>query len=339
MADISKITLPSGTTYNIKDEVARQMASAGVTFTISTNAANTPKDVTWDNNGTTITGTLVASASTSGSFYLVKATTQGGKDIYAEYVTVKNGNTYSWEKIGTTDIDLSDLGALAYKDNVSTNVKPEGTVSQPTFTGNTMTSTGDFVPDGTVSKPTFTGTEGSVTVTGTPAGTISVGTGSANYTPAGTVSAPTITVTPNTATKYVAASATGGGSVTAGSAASCTLPTLSTSVVDETLTLSWTAGRFTANTPTAVTLPSFTSQTIVSGIKSATSSQPSFTGTGANLKFSGSSMSSSGSFTPAGSVSQPTFTGTSGSVSVSGTPTGTVSKPTFTGTQKAYTGS
>lgn len=339
MADISKITLPSGTTYDIKDAVARQMASAGVTFTISTNAANTPKDVTWDDSGTTITGTLVASASTTGAFYLVKATTQGGKDIYAEYVTVKNGNAYAWEKIGTTDIDLSDLGALAYKDNVSTNVKPEGTVSQPTFTGNAMTSTGDFVPDGTVSKPTFTGTEGNVSVTGTPAGTISVGTGSANYTPAGTVSTPTITVTPNTATKYVAGSATGGGSVTAGSAASCTLPTLATSVTDETLTLSWTAGSFTANRPTAVTLPSFSSQTIVSGIKSASSSQPTFTGTGANLQFSGSSMSSSGKFTPAGNVSQPTFTGTSGSVSVSGTPTGTVSKPTFTGTQKAYTGS
>jgi hypothetical protein len=337
--EISKITLPSGTTYSIKDEIARQMASAGVSFTISTSAANTPKDVTWDNDGTTITGTLVASASTTGIFYLVKASTEGGKDIYAEYVTVKNGNAYLWEKIGTTDIDLSDLGNLAYKDNVSVNVKPEGTVSTPTFTGNAMTSTGSFVPDGEVSKPTFTGSEGTVSVSGTPAGTISVGTGSANYTPAGTVSAPTITVTPSTATKYVAGSATGGGSVTAGSAASCTLPTLATSVSDETLTLSWTDGSFTPNTPTAVTLPSFTSQTIVSGIQSATSSQPTFTGTGTNLKFSGSTMSSSGSFTPAGSVSKPTFTGTSGSVSVSGTPTGTVSQPTFTGTQKAYIGS
>lgn len=339
MADISKIILPSGSEYNIKDEVARQMASAGVSFTICTTAANTPKDVTWDDGGTTITGTLVASASTTGIFYLVKATTQGGKDIFSEYVTIKDGNNYSWEKIGTTDIDLSDLGTLAYKDTVTVNVKPEGTVSKPSFTGNTLTSTGSFVPDGTVSKPTFTGTEGNVTVTGTPAGTISVGTGSANYTPAGTVSTPTITVTPNTATKYVAGSATGGGSVNAGSAASCTLPQLQTSVSDETLTLSWTPGSFTPNTPTSVTLPSFTSQTIVSGIQSATSSQPSFTGTGVNLKFSGSSMSSSGKFTPSGSVSQPTFTGESGSVSVSGTPSGDVSQPTFTGTQKAYTGS
>lgn len=337
MADISKITLPSGTTYDIKDTIARQMASAGVSFTKCTSAANTPKDVTWDDDGTTITGTLVASASTTGIFYLVPITTQSGKDIFAEYFTVKDGNNYSWEKIGTTDIDLSDLGDLAYKDTATGNYTPEGTVSQPTFTGSSLTSTGSFTPDGTVSQPTFTGSEGSVSVSGTPAGTISVGTGSANYTPAGTVSTPTITVTPSTATKYVASSATGGGSVTAGSAASCTLPSLSTSVSDETLVLSWTAGSFTANTPTSVTLPSFSSQTIVSGISSASSSQPSFTGTGANLVFSGSTMSSSGTFTPEGSVSQPTFTGSSGSVSVSGTPAGTVSQPTFSGTQKAVT--
>lgn len=337
MADISKITLPSGTTYDIKDATARSMASAGVSFNKCTSASNTPYGVTWDNGGTTVTGTLVASASTKGVFYLVPETTQSGNDIFSEYITVEDGGTYSWEKIGTTDIDLSNLGDLAYKDTATGNYTPFGTVSQPTFTGNSMTSTGAFTPDGTVSKPTFSGTEGNVSVSGTPAGSISVGTGSANYTPGGTVSTPTITVTPSSSTGYVASSATGGGSVTPGSAASCTLPVLSTSVADETLTLSWTAGSFTANTPTAVTLPSFTSKSIVTGISSATSSQPSFTGDGVNLQFTGSTMSSSGKFTPAGSVSQPTFTGTSGSVSVSGTPSGTVSQPTFSGTQKAVT--
>lgn len=341
MADISRITLPSGTTYNLKDEVARQAAAAGVSFVVSTDAGSTPKDVTWQSGGTTITGTLVASASTVGAFYLVPATTASGKDIYSEYVTLKSGSgssiTYSWEKIGTTDIDLSNLGDLAYKDTATGNYRPEGTVSQPTFSGNSLTSTGDFTPSGTVSQPTFSGTQGAVSVSGTPSGAISVGTGTANYTPAGTVSTPTITVTPSTVTKYVAGSATGGGSVTPGNAASCTLPTLSTSVTDETLTLSWTAGSFTANTPTAVTLPSFSAQTIASGISSASSSQPSFTGTGVNLKFEGTSMSSTGNFTPAGTVSQPTFSGTEGSVSVTGTPSGTVSQPTFSGTQKAVT--
>lgn len=100
---------------------------------------------------------------------------------------------------------------------------------------------------------------------------------------------------------------------------------LSTSVANETLTIGWTAGSFTANTPTAVTLPSFSSQTIATGISSATSTQPSFTGTGVQLKFTGSELTSSGNFTPAGNVSQPTFTGDEGSISVTGTPSGTVS--------------
>lgn len=198
MADISKITLPSGTTYDIKDTVARQMAAAGVSFTKCTTAANTPKDVEWMSGTTKITGTLVASANTMGVFYLVPQTTQGGKDIFGEYFTVKDGNAYTWEKIGTTDIDLSDLGDLAYKDQATGNYTPAGTISKPTFTGEAMTSTGNFTPSGTVTKPTFTGSEGNVSVSGTPAGTIGVGTGSANYTPGGSVAAPTVTVTPAT---------------------------------------------------------------------------------------------------------------------------------------------
>ena len=77
----------------------------------------------------------------------------------------------------------------------------------------------------------------------------------------------TTNVAVNTDTKYVAASATGGGTVTKGTAASCTLPTWSASVSNEVLTISWNGGSWTANTPTAVTLPSFASQTIATGIK------------------------------------------------------------------------
>lgn len=78
----------------------------------------------------------------------------------------------------------------------------------------------------------------------------------------------------NTASKYVATSATGGGAVTAGTAASCTFPELTATVATatETLEFTWTDGSFTANTPTAVTLPSFSSQTIATGIKT----QPAF---------------------------------------------------------------
>ena len=68
MADISKITLPSGTTYNIKDAQARtdiadirEQLASGVSFHVCTTAADTPYGVTWINGqGTTITGTLQA---------------------------------------------------------------------------------------------------------------------------------------------------------------------------------------------------------------------------------------------------------------------------------------
>lgn len=317
MPEISRITLPTGTTYEIKDATARAAIAGGTVFLGVTTTPLT--------DGATTSPIVIDGESINAI--------NGGIVIYGngEFIFASKDN--KWHEIG----DTSNLGDLAYKDSASGAYKPEGTVSAPTFTGSSSTFTGKLTPEGTVSKPSFTGTEGNVSVTGTPAGSISKGTGTANYTPEGSVSTPTITVTPKEATKYVAASATGGGSVTAGAAAECTLPVMTTSVADETLTIGWTAGSFTPNTPTAVTLPSFSSQKIVTGIESATSSQPSFTGTGAELKFTGSSMTSSGKFTPAGQVSQPTFTGDEGDVSVSGTPNGSVSQPTFTGTSKTVT--
>ena len=125
MADISKITLPSGGTYDIKDAVARAAINgifviawngtsdpstdeakgkipAGVTVKYSTNAART--------------GTLAASSETLGKFYLVKSSSQQNPtllDIYDEYVTVDNGSTasprYTWEKIGDTQIKLTEV--------------------------------------------------------------------------------------------------------------------------------------------------------------------------------------------------------------------------------------
>lgn len=317
MPEISKITLPSGTTYDIKDATARAAIAGGTVFLGITTTALT--------DGATTQTIIIGGESISAI--------NGGIAIYNNKEFIYADSDGKWHEIG----DTTDLGDLAYKDDATGNFTPAGTVSQPTFSGSSMTSTGAFTPEGTVSQPTFSGTEGNVSVTGTPAGSISTGTGTANYTPAGTIGTPTITVTPSTTTKYVASSATGGGSVTNGSAASCTLPALTTSVANETLTIGWSEGSFTANTPTAVTLPSFSSQTIATGISSASSSQPSWTGTGVELKFTGTSLTSTGKFTPSGSVSQPTFTGEEGSVSVSGTPAGTVSQPTFTGTQGTVT--
>lgn len=167
---IKQITLPSGTVYDIEDTAAREAASHGITFVKSTNAANTPYGVTWDDDGITVTGTLVAAETTKGKFYLVPATTQSGKDVYAEYITVEDGEapniTYSWEKIGTTDIDLSDLGDLAYKDTASGNFTPSGSIAVNTASG----SGTSYTPEGSVSAPTISVASAGSTASVTPFG-------------------------------------------------------------------------------------------------------------------------------------------------------------------------
>jgi len=114
MADISQITLPSGTTYDIKDTVARSAISSGGTFVIAwggsgaPTVANVPAGVNIIYNNTTYTGTLAASITTTKKFYLVHSNTQQDptlSDIYDEYITIQtstNPDTYAWEKIGDT---------------------------------------------------------------------------------------------------------------------------------------------------------------------------------------------------------------------------------------------
>lgn len=241
MADISKITLPSGTTYTLKDQGARDLIDEmsgytdflGVTTTALTDGATT--------NPIKINNVDVTAK-------------KGNIATYGSAEFIFNGT--AWQEFG----DLSGLGDLAFKDTAS------GTVAVPKTYTTTVTpsTTSKYVASSSTGGGSAT--KGTVTVSKASSGT-------ATYTPQGTVGTPTITVTPSTTTKYVASSSTGGGSVTAGTAASFTA-----TVSNETLTLGWSA-----NTPTAVTMPSFSSQTIATGITSATSSQPSWTGTGARL--------------------------------------------------------
>lgn len=176
------------------------------------------------------------------------------------------------------------------KATISYEYTPQGTVSQPTFTGNEGSGSTEYTPKGTVSQPTFTG--GELASTG-------------KFTPAGTVSAPEITVTANTTTVN---------SITdVGELPSITIQYSG----DETQILKfiWNAG----------TLPSKGDDTTVAtGIKSATSKEPTFTGTEGNVSVKG---------TPTGTVSQPGFTGTKETITIKITPTGTISQPTFTGTK------
>lgn len=254
-------------------------------------------------------------------------------------ITVKNNAAVSFT------VSKASSGTATYT--------PEGSVSQPTFTGTQGivevggTVTGDvqisagqntgpnYTPEGTVSAPTFTGTSksikgsfsgtaGSVSVSGTSAGSVSLstgtGTGFTTITPAGSVSvgadnangAVVKSVTPTTGT-VKPISGVG------------TLPTLTTSVSDETLQFSFSQG----------TLPTAGADvTVVTGV-SSTKGNLSFSGTAAGIKatFTGGATTLTGSFTPSGSVSLSSGTGT-GSVDI--TPAGSVSAPTFTGEETQF---
>ena len=158
---ISQVKLPGDSkVYHVKDSEARewieQIASAGIKFTIAWDGTTTPdvtkipEGVEVSYGGQTYTGTLVASASTSSFITLVYEKTILGtnRKIYGEYVTVTEGTgesgdpfTYFWEKLGTTDISIDNLGDMAFADTASGSV---------TVTGSTgaMSSTGTFTPEG-----------------------------------------------------------------------------------------------------------------------------------------------------------------------------------------------
>lgn len=124
MPDISKITLPSGTTYDIKDTTARQMISGGVSFNIvwtqsDYNSSSTPTaaklaqipsgvDVKYNQGSSTASGTMAASSTQAGQFYLVFDQDDEGNH-YDEYVAIDSGSGYVWEKIGDTSIDISGV--------------------------------------------------------------------------------------------------------------------------------------------------------------------------------------------------------------------------------------
>lgn len=310
MADLSKIKLPSGSEYNIKDSVAREMIAALNQFTYE------------------VVNTLpTASAETMYIIYLKLASVAGSDDAYEEFITIDKGADvnprYIWEKMGTiTPPDLSDyvkheeLGDLAYKDTAS------GTVAIPkTYTTNTSVATLE-------SK--------SVSVSGTTTGTVnltkgtvdvkpnSTGTAANKYTPAGNVSS-SFTGTASSGTINGTATAPTISVKTAGTTDKVTgitsvgsMPTYTVS--DEVLTI--TAGA----TPTADTEKSFKTgdaayqagTSTVSGSCSVTPSgsvSSSFTGTDTYLKTAvevGTSASFTGaSMTSTGSVEVPkTFTST-----------------------------
>lgn len=325
MPEISKITLPNGNTYDIKDTVARASMSGAIVLKGVTTTALADEATT---NPIVIDGSSYTAKANDAVFYNKKEFVFDGT---------------KWHEFG----DMSGLGALATKDSASTSYTPAGTVSQPTFKGTASTVTvtaststsGNYTPAGTVSQPTFTGESTTFTGSFTPAGSVSVTTkstsnktatvspassGTATYTPGGNVSGTAVELNTTTVNSITAVG---------------TLPSLTTTVADETLTIGWSAG----------TLPTKGSNTTVAtSVKTVT--DPTFSGTGVRLvtgniavpsaytaEWTGSEGTVSVTGTPEGSVSQPTFSGTKVSISGTVTPSGTVSKPTFSGTTATIT--
>ena len=141
MADINKIKLPSGSTYNIADSAARaDIASLQSMLTGAMHYMGITTTALTD-------GSTTSTISIDGSSKTVGASDAGAVVIYSEKEYVWNGA--KWQEFGST----GSLKALAFKDNASGTYTPAGTVAAQTFTGTaaTISGTGTYTPDGSVS--------------------------------------------------------------------------------------------------------------------------------------------------------------------------------------------
>ena len=376
LSSLSQVTLPSGSVYEFKDAVARQMI-ADLTGAMSGAIHYVDETSTPLEEGSTASPIKIPGPNGTDVDYTPHA---GDVVTYNNDEYIWSENSQQWREFGSA----GSLKSLAFKDSASGSFTPSGIVSQPTFTGTQGTvsitgtpagtiamaignGTANYTPAGSVSQPTFTGTGTNLSVKGTPAGTIAmgIGNGNANYTPEGSVAQPTFTGT--AANLSVEGTPEGTITMEVGSGTANytpegtvavtptitpatdsvtpidsvgTLPELEFVVTGENLEINWAAGTLpTAGTPVDV----------VTGIESATA-EATFTGTGVDLEatFSGTALTSTGSYTPEGTVSQPTFTGTGVDLEATFTgtqltatgdytPAGTISQPTFIGTQGTVT--
>lgn len=193
---IDSITLPSGNVYRIADRDLRnhfeklyywlidveQTVAGGVSFNIAWDGttaptvASIPAGVVVQYNGTSYTGTLTAAAATAGAFYLVNSQTKtdgSPSDNYDEYVVIKpdpdDSTTWYWEKIGDTQIDLSDVVTDVTLNKQTGNVIGSNatfTVTQPTVTL-ASGSTGDVTVVQSVTTKRLTASASGAAVTPT----------------------------------------------------------------------------------------------------------------------------------------------------------------------------
>lgn len=195
MADISKITLPNNTTYNIKDSAARtditNIKNVLGTLTganaVVFRGVSTTELTDGGNENPTVNGTAVTSKRTGDVYF------------YGTHQFVY-GTDNKWHQLGSLDT----LGDFAYVSQGWVAVTPQGTISKPTITmgalsspvapryletqgsvgttqanyasGHTSNGTVYYQPEGDVSTPAFTGTTVTFTGNNTPSGSVALST-------------------------------------------------------------------------------------------------------------------------------------------------------------------
>ena len=377
MADnpvLSRVKLPSGTIYDLKDAWAREQLASITSYTKYLGVTTTP--IT---DGST-TSTIMIDGE--------EVTAQTGNIvIYGDKEFIFNGT--AWQEFGDLSALKDELGNMAYVDSASTSYTPEGTIGA-TFTGteSTITLTGNVT--GSMSAA-FQGSEGTVNASGTVTEktvVINGGSGTATYTPDGTISgsiqANPITVTYNYTPEGTLSAAFSGsqGAISASGLPSGIVKMASiiasldgnytpagtvTVVLDKTpttvnsLTSVGTSATFglTSGSTIAVVdgsdgeqlnliwnsdLFSFTpnalpTYTAVSVLSDVAVSSATFSGEKVliSASFEGTDTTFTGTFTPSGTITDATFTGSASTLTSTVTPTGSISA-TFSGTGTRLTG-
>lgn len=246
---------------------------------------------------------------------------------------------------GTGDLEYTPAGTVSKPTFTGTegDVSVSGTVNAHThnhsFTGteatinvgSALSSVNDHSSDeiAEVLSASFTGTGATISVSGTPKGSVAA--------PVFTGSEVTTAVTANTTTVY---SITGVGSA----------PSLSAAIANNCMTFTWSAGSVPSRSSVTVPTSEHTHTVTAAGSNSAptfTGSNTTFTGSytpAGSVAISGiadevvshdtSSKTLSTTYTPAGTVGSKTIAAQTITSTGKFTPTGTVSQPSFSGTKK-----
>lgn len=270
-----EVTLPSGNSYYIEDNEVRQWIGTGSSSGAEYRISSLETEISKLANATHwlgVTTTPLTDGATTNPITIggSSVTAKSGDIVQANSKTEFIFNGTAWQELGSS---VGTLKAFAYVDTGEVTITPKGSNTASSVTG---------------------------TCSVTPSGSISTGTGTANYTPAGSVSGSVTAPTISVKTAGTTASVTPFGS--AGTLPSCTLPTYTVS--NGVLTI--TSGSFSAGT-----LPSAgTAVTVKTGDAAYQATAPtfsgSFSGTGTQLKFTGSASSG----TISGTAAAQTFTGT-----------------------------